>query len=174
MSKPIYHFKETGIKFNVDAQVAGEEIERIKLANGNQVKPDNIIAEAKNPDNPLHNCFDWDDAIAANKHRLQIARVLIGSIVVTFQGYESIRCNYSVKIGDVSSEKQERTYVGVREAVNNPDFEEQFKSEALNLLKSFIKRYQIFPYLKHEVDLVSNIVETLSTKIESNEHQKVK
>ena len=40
------------------------------------------VNEARNPDSPLHPHFDWDDATAAEKHRLEQARALIRSVKI--------------------------------------------------------------------------------------------
>lgn len=44
------------------------------------VTPDGVVAAARDPANPLHSEFEWDDAEAAHKHRLSIARHLIRTI----------------------------------------------------------------------------------------------
>ena len=121
MKQKKFEFKENSIKFNVDAQIAGEALEAIKSNNNGQATPDDVIGVARDETNPLHEVFDWDDASAARKQRLHIARLLIGSIVVTFKHYEQTRANYSVKVQSVTEEKEKRAYVGVEEAVK-PDF----------------------------------------------------
>lgn len=45
-----------------------------------RITPDGIVAAAKNPKNPLHGEFDWNDATAAHQHRLAVARHLIRTI----------------------------------------------------------------------------------------------
>lgn len=164
MKKLVYSFKENSIKFDVDAQVAGETIEAIKQKNGGQITPDDVIKEARDEDNPLHQVFDWDDASAANKQRLHIARLLIGSIVVTYKHHEAVRANYSVKIGSITSDKEKRAYVGIEEAVK-PDYEMQFRKEASNHLKVFCKRYESFDYLQTEVQQVRLLVDKMEAEI---------
>ena len=46
---------------------------------------EDVVAEASNPDNPLHTCFEWDNLIAGHQFRLEQARTLIRrvKIVVT-------------------------------------------------------------------------------------------
>lgn len=44
------------------------------------VTPDGVISAARNPKNPLHDEFQWDDAAAAHQHRLAIARSLIREV----------------------------------------------------------------------------------------------
>jgi len=164
MKKMIYAFKENSIKFDVDAQLAGETIEAIKEKNCGQVTPDDVVSAARDEENPLHNVFDWDDASAANKQRLHIARLLIGSIVVTYKHHESVRANYSVKIGSATSDKEKRAYVGIEEATK-PDYELQFRKEASNHLKVFCKRYESFDYLQTEVQQVRLLIDKMEAEI---------
>jgi len=168
MKNKVYSFKENSIKFDVDAQVAGETIEAIKQKHNGQVTPDDVVSEARDEDNPLHSVFDWDDASAANKQRLHIARLLIGSIVVTFKHHESVRANYSVKVGSATSDKEKRAYVGIEEAIK-PDYELQFRKEASNHLKVFCKRYESFDYLQTEVQQVRLLIDKMEAEIEEIE-----
>lgn len=52
------------------------------------VRPDglllaqDVVEDAKRPESLLHDSFPWDDAIAANEHRLQIARQIIRSVKI--------------------------------------------------------------------------------------------
>lgn len=51
-----------------------------KAAAGEEVTPRLIVDEAKPVESPLHPHFDWDDASAADKHRLHEARLLRSSL----------------------------------------------------------------------------------------------
>jgi hypothetical protein len=69
-----------------------------RLASKNALTPDNLVAEARDPDNPWHPYFDWNDDTAAHQHRLNQARIFINSyqikIVVaerTFRVQEYVR-----------------------------------------------------------------------------------
>ena len=165
MKNKVFAFKENSIKFAVSPQVAGEELEKLKSKNSGQVTPDDVVSAARDENNPLHEVFDWDDASAAKKQRLHIARLLIGSITVTYKHHEEVRANYSVKIGNVTDDKEKRAYVGVEEAVK-PDYEMQFRKEASNHLKVFCKRYESFDYLKSEVQQVRLILDKMKNDIE--------
>lgn len=70
-------------KFNIDAQVAGEELAKIKGHNSGDLSPEMVVNAAKEPSSPLHAVFEWDNDKAAHQHRLTTAGLLIRSIVVT-------------------------------------------------------------------------------------------
>lgn len=76
----VYQWKQDR-SFPIAAQVAGERLNLIKAKAG-EITPRNVVADAQAHNSPLHRCFEWDDAKAADEHRLQQARHLIGAIVV--------------------------------------------------------------------------------------------
>lgn len=77
-----YAFKPR-ITFPIDAQTAGEALERVKGHNSGDLTPEAVVEAAKDKRNPLHAVFEWDDSKAAHEYRLQQAGVLIRSVVVT-------------------------------------------------------------------------------------------
>jgi hypothetical protein len=46
------------------------------------LRPESVVAAAKDPASPLHNYFTWDDVEAAHKYRLDQARALIRSVKI--------------------------------------------------------------------------------------------
>lgn len=59
-------------------EIAAElkELER----DGGRLTPGDVVERARDPDNPLHEHFEWDDGKAAEKHRLSQARTLIKTV----------------------------------------------------------------------------------------------
>lgn len=58
------------------------ELHRIYKKNG-RLHPPDVVAAARNPDNPLHSRFTWDDTAAADAYRIWQARQLIAEVWVT-------------------------------------------------------------------------------------------
>lgn len=78
-----YAFKQ-GARYGVDAQVVGEELERIQKEHG--VTTPGAVVEASRPDDaPLHPVFEWRDEVAAEGYRKWQARNLIKSVTVIEQ-----------------------------------------------------------------------------------------
>lgn len=70
-----------GTRFsNKDANVIGVELSKMEKA-GIARTPRNVLEWARKSANPLHRYFDWDDESAANKHRVEQARELIGVVM---------------------------------------------------------------------------------------------
>jgi len=53
------------------------ELEQIAEAHDGVLYPEYVVDFAKNPATALHHKFDWDDTVAARKHRLHQARQII-------------------------------------------------------------------------------------------------
>lgn len=71
------------MKFNIDPQLAGTELEKIRGHNSGDLSPEAVLKAAEQETSPLHPLFDWDNDRAAHQHRLGTANLLIRSIVVT-------------------------------------------------------------------------------------------
>lgn len=60
-----------------DPQKIGEALEKITSASGGKLTPQATVEAAKNPRNPLHKHFEWDDAKCGIAYRLEQAREII-------------------------------------------------------------------------------------------------
>ena len=86
--EPIYQFRNGArIKGAVEAQTVGEELDRIRDKHEG-LTPQTVVDESTPSDAPLHPCFTWDDAIAANEHRKAEARSIVRSVRVTYPDKE--------------------------------------------------------------------------------------
>lgn len=78
---PVRYVWKPGSRVHVDAQKAGAELERIRRANGG-LTPEAVLDSARSHNAVLHGAFEWDDAKAAEAHRLDQAGHVIRSITV--------------------------------------------------------------------------------------------
>jgi len=138
--KTQYEYKNGRGYTDIPAQTAGEELERISDLHGT-LTASCVVDESRDADAPLHGAFEWDDGIAAEKHREQQARVLIGSLV-------------SVRVGDVASNEPVRVYVHIQNeyrqldtVVTNKDYKEELLQKALAELQSFQRKYRLLSEL---------------------------
>lgn len=83
----VYQWKIPGL-IPVEAQDAGEELDRIYRKNG-QLSPQSVVEESRPITAPLHPCFEWDDTVAAEKYRQGQAQEIIRQIVVATEGGET-------------------------------------------------------------------------------------
>ncbi|HKS28943.1 MAG TPA: hypothetical protein VJS44_14045, partial [Pyrinomonadaceae bacterium] len=68
-----------------DAQVIGPELFRLAGERDAKAEPVDVLNAAKKKTSPLHRYFEWDDAIAANEHRLGQARYMLRSVEVKIE-----------------------------------------------------------------------------------------
>lgn len=127
-----YKFKIDGL-FPVDAQTAGEELDRIYTKTGT-LDPAQIVSESRSAAAPLHPCFEWDDATAAEKYREGQAQKLMRAIVTvveTDSGPQAVRAIVSVA----------QDYRPIRVVLEDPKQAQVLLQTALKELKSFQRKY---------------------------------
>jgi hypothetical protein len=76
-----YTWKQ-GIRYSAKAQAVGDRLEELQAANGQRLTPRVVVDDARDPQSPLHPCFEWDDLRAAELHREQQARRVLSAIRV--------------------------------------------------------------------------------------------
>lgn len=118
----------------VDAQVAGEELRRIYQEKGRLDAPD-IVNESRPEGAPLHPCFEWNDAVAAEKYRETQAQNIVRSVVVVHenQSNEPVEVRAFVNV--------QETYRPIEVVVNSEEQMKELLKSAFSELKSFEKKY---------------------------------
>ena len=74
---------------NLDAQVVGAELSKLESQKGGLTSRA-VVAHARPKNNPLHNCFEWDDTIAGEEYRNLQAQYLIRVVRVVEQNDEGL------------------------------------------------------------------------------------
>jgi hypothetical protein len=136
----VYQWKQN--RFPVEAQKAGEELERIKEAYGGIV-PKAIVDESRTEDAVLHECFDWNDETAAEAYREVQAREIIRNVVVVKTTNEEGQKNITVRafVPVSTEEEQPKKYITIDEAMADDEFRQQIVEQALKELVSFKAKY---------------------------------
>jgi hypothetical protein len=133
----VYQFRDGSRVTGVDAQTAGEELDRIQVRDG-KIEAPVVVEEARPSDAPLHPAFEWNNKMAAEQYRLQQARHLIRAVhvIVEENGKAHAEPEY-VSVQPVAGE--DRYYQNVRIALNNPDEWESALKEATRYTESVIR-----------------------------------
>lgn len=58
-----------------------DRLEQLEQENGD-IKPADVVNDARDPTSPLHDFFEWDDTAAADQYRLSQARLLIRRVKI--------------------------------------------------------------------------------------------
>jgi hypothetical protein len=133
-----YSWKSTSYK-NVEAQLVGEELEKLEIAG--EITPQMIVDYAeKNPDSELHKCFEWDDTEASRKFRMHQAFLLLGSISVkiTEKPVQKQRIYVNVRTSSDGTKK----YKNIKEVVKNDEEYQQLIDKAQRDFVSCKERYE--------------------------------
>lgn len=74
-------WSSTGTRFGADAQKCYEEIMEI-CDDISEAPPQVVLDKARDENTELHKCFTWDDGIAAERWRIQEARLVTRQLVL--------------------------------------------------------------------------------------------
>lgn len=129
------------VSVGVDAQVAGEELERLVDEHGGNITPQIVVIAATKKRSPLHPAFEWDDKEAARKHREDQARYLLRSIVVVTN--EGAPEDEEVKtIRAFVHLQSEEAYVTIVRALSDSELRQELVGRAWKELNDWTKRYE--------------------------------
>lgn len=135
----VYKWKASGAPGGIEAQAAGEELERIRTRNNGRLDPASVVEESRDPAAPLHPAFEWDDRKAATAYRVEQASHIIRHIDVVIDkgnGDNSpIRAFVSVK------RDEDRSYTSVLHALSDEVLRAQVLSQAWGELEAWRKRH---------------------------------
>lgn len=131
-------FKGCKIKHKPTAEMAFEELNRIKDTNEGRITPILVLEEARNEDSPIHPCFEWSDTKAADLFRLHQAREIISSIRIV----EGSGDKREERIAFISVIDKEGQAYQPREVVAvTPQLQSSALALALRHLEGLQKRY---------------------------------
>lgn len=130
----VYRWK-SGARAPVSAQVAGEIC--ASLEESGNLTPQALVEVSRAEDAPLHNAFEWDDAIAAEKYRETQAGYIIRSVEVVVNGCaEPVRAFVSV------ADSKAAPYASIEHVMVRSDSRAMLLEHALMELSAFKRKYQ--------------------------------
>lgn len=118
------------------------ELHRIAEDHGGELKPADIVAEARPEASPLHSQFQWDDTVAARQYRLWQARQLI-RVTVEYVGSQDRGATTRVFVSLTPDRENEGGgYRSVSAVMANPKYRAQLLADALKDMERFQKKYE--------------------------------
>lgn len=147
----VYEWK-TASYIKVDANVAGRQCEELEKTVGLTAK--NLLDANRDKNAPLHNEFEWNDGIAAEKYRENQARHIIACLCVkaeTTSGKQSEPVRAFLKTAPESE------YQSLNAILYSSDSHAAMLSMALRELEAFRKKYKTLSELKPLFDVLENI-----------------
>lgn len=162
----IYQWRD-GARIKTDAQVVGERLSVLESKNGGTLTAGLVLDDARSKKSPLHPEFEWNNETAAEEWRLQQARHLLNSIVVTYdegpQEQEPIRAFVVVK------ENGDSYYSATYRVLSDEDQRHQLIERALADLERVQRRYEQLT----ELGDVFKAINTAKERIEAQLGEKV-
>ena len=148
MSNLVFGWKSgTHFTKRLDAQIAGERLEKIRKKHRGELTADAVLADASNEKSPLHPVFEWNDTKAAHAHRLDQARAVIRAVVVVSEpvdGKETVPVRAFVCVSGTVDDEHEiaaNVYRSIEEAMADPTMRAEVLARALGELEAFERKY---------------------------------
>jgi hypothetical protein len=148
----------SGSRVNGDAQRIGERIDTIKEAHDGLVTPEQLVDDGRDTASPLHSCFEWNDTVAADKHRVEQARLVLRSITISISDDRRVPVRAFVCVEPPHSGEEERpesAYIAVHDALADENMRKQVLASALSEIMTWRRKYnrlQEFAQLFQVVD----------------------
>jgi hypothetical protein len=130
------------------------------------VTPEAILAKARDPESPLHQFFEWDDAKAAETQRLNTARLLAKAVAyrVILGGKDISHYQPAlIRVRDKDDTGIIRSgYVSIERAVERADLREQIIENARKEMEAMIRKFRTIEALANVVPYLEQAHQQLS------------
>ena len=129
----------------LDPAAVGEEVEKIQKACGETFDAKQVVDVARDEKSSLHAGFEWDDSKAAEEHRLNQARHLIGCLVVVTMDKKNKSREYRACVS--TDQDKKRAYTSMDRVLNSEYLKKQLLDRALNEVEAWQARYAMYAEL---------------------------
>lgn len=145
-------------KSKADAQVIGEELERIRMLNAGELRTKDAVEAAKDPRNVLHQHLEWDNIEAGYRWRLKQMRSLINSVVrITSNGEEKqIPAFVSIR-----TDEHGVSYRETSEVLRSTHLRKRLLEQALGEAEAYRRRYSRFEELAQAAEVLTKVAKKL-------------
>jgi hypothetical protein len=162
-----YVFKEGPLTIkaakDADPQAIGVALATIAENGGGELTPKAVVESAREEDSPLHGHFDWDDATAAEKWRIEQARDIIRCIRVEDETSDGDPPRAFLSIRDDGG----TSYRSVDEIRSSSDLQEKLLAAAERDLEAFTVRYRSLKEICAIVETAKTVAKARRSKNET-------
>lgn len=144
--------------FKNPAEVAGKVLQDLKESKTG-LTPESLVDASRDEKAPLHNEFEWDDTIAAEKYRREQARCIIRHLIieeVEMDAPKHVKDRAFVYTGNVKT-----GYVSLKDALENKTWRKNLLDAAKRDMKYFVDKYD---RLEELIDVIEPMKQILSQK----------
>lgn len=154
---------KAGSRKTGDATLAYNELEDIRKKHGH-ITTRAVVERAKEPDNPLHRHFEWDDTVAADKHRLRQAGELNRSIEIIHAEAPTIPARvYSIITQPTSGDDSapQKVYMSTEESLKDPVKRDEILGNAIRDAISYRRKYATLQELSKVFTVLDDFITNL-------------
>ena len=160
-----YKYRVNGL-VKAPAEVTGKICKDLIDKNGS-VTPEKLVEVSKPEEAPLHNEFEWDNTVAAQKYREEQARQIIKNIVIIEVPEETeepkqVRCWVNSDRAFVSTDERLHKYVTIDTALSTEDWKNNLLKAAQKDMASFITKYKRLTELSKIIEDMNDFLEPKS------------
>lgn len=154
----VYQWKGAAHVSHLDPNACGAVFEALDRAG--RLTPACVVFEARSEQSPLHGGFEWDDARAADAHRLNQARHLLRAIVVVRDDVETntVPIRAFVTVTDEQAEKPQTVYTSMEAALADPVKRAQILTRARKELQTWRERYHAIEEFADVFTVIDDVV----------------
>jgi len=132
-----------------------EELELIRKKNKGLIRPEDVVAYAKDENTDLHSRFEWNDDIASVKWRLHQARNIIRMVVIVEENTKE-SCRMYVSLND-DRNSETGGYREIYSVLFDKELRNQMIVEAKQELDIFRNKYSALEELKTVFEAIDKL-----------------
>lgn len=134
----VYQYKINGI-YKTPAQIAGEVCAQLENSPAG-LTPKSLLDASRDKNAPLHDEFEWNDTIAAERYREKQAGDIIRNIcIVRAESFEHEPTRAFVNIRNT---EKAGTFRNIAAVMDDSDMREKLMTSAKREMQSFIAKYR--------------------------------
>lgn len=130
-------------QFSVPAQIVGAECERIEKENGS-VTCEKLVDSARDVSSACHNLFEWNDAVAGEKWRLQQAKTVLCCLKVEVINKEDNEPKQIKAFVNTNPTNSKAKYYSMKNVMSDSYLMASAVERAKRELKMFMDKYNTF------------------------------
>lgn len=154
-----------GRRIKGDPMLVGRELDRLSRLNGKQLSPAIIVEEARRATSALHQCFEWDDGLAAEKYRIVQARQVLHSIVKIEHEGRAMPMFVNIQpISTAPADDARRAYVPMDVVLQDGRLTRLLMDQAIGDLRAYQTRYRVFEQLTSPVQSAIDVIKALTVE----------
>lgn len=149
----VYQWKYSA--FPLDADVVGKHIEKLEKKNG-AVTAQMLLESARSEKSEVHDLFEWDDTVAAEKYRLQQAGAVIRCLAMVEDQIDENQ-NRPIRAFVNVGKRGDGRYINTTLAMSQEETRQIVLQHALEELSAFQTKYKGLTELANILDGIDQL-----------------